>query len=105
VFSDSRDKLFHLQLSGNSTVGFGEVPFIRHGRVDAWLTSELFELRQPTSQETENALERAKRILGEEKPNLDEIKEISDQLEKTLPPEDSFWPRWLYFAQQKGVKV
>jgi hypothetical protein len=86
-------------------VSFGEVPFIRHGRVDAWLTSEIFELKQPTSQEAENALERAKKILGQEKPSANEIKEVSDQLGKTLPPEDSFWLRWLHFAKQKGVPV
>jgi len=65
----------------------------------------LFELRQPTSQQAESALERAKKILSKDNPNTDEIRQVSDQLRKTLPPEDSFWPRWLYFAQQKGVKL
>lgn len=103
-FADSADKLFHLQIAADK-VTFDEVPFIRHGRVDAWLTSDLFELRQPTSQPAENALERAKTILAEEKPDSEEIKEISKELGQTLPAEDEFWPRWLYFAQQKGVKL
>jgi len=103
-FNDSMDKLFHLQIAGDS-VTFQEVPFIRHGRVDAWLTSDLFELRQPTSQPAENALERAKAMLGEEKPDPQDIKEITKHLSRTLPAEDEFWPRWLYFAQQKGVKL
>jgi hypothetical protein len=104
-FSESHDKLFHLQLANSKDVSFGEVPFIRHGRVDAWLTSELFELKQPTSMEAEHALEHAKRLLGQGKPSADEIKEVSDQLGKTLPPEDSFWLRWLHFAKQKGVTI
>jgi hypothetical protein len=103
-FHDPIDKLFHLQIAGDE-IKFGEVQFIRHGRVDAWLTSELFELRQPTSQPAENALERAKAILANENPNPETIREISRQLGETLPAEDEFWPRWLYFAQEKGVKL
>ncbi|HEV2498434.1 MAG TPA: AAA family ATPase [Terriglobia bacterium] len=103
-FQESMDKLFHLQITGNE-VKFGEVQFVRHGRVDAWLTSELFELRQPTSQPTEHALERAKAVLSEENPNPANIQEIHTQLSETLPADDEFWPRWLYFVQQKGIKL
>lgn len=103
-FQESMDKLFHLQMAGNE-VKFSEVQFVRHGRVDAWLTSELFELRQPTSQPTEHALERAKAVLSEEAPNQGDIREIHTQLSETLPADDEFWPRWLYFVQQKGIKL
>ena len=102
-FHDPVDKLFHLQIAGDE-VKFDEVTFVKHGRVDAWLTSELFELKQPTSQPAETALERAKAILAEEKPTPETIKEIHKQLTDTLP-DDEFWPRWLYFAKQKGVKI
>jgi hypothetical protein len=101
-FHDSIDKLFHLQIARNE-VRFDEVQFIRHGRIDAWLTSELFELREATSQAAENALARAKAILAESNPSQGVIKEISKQLSSTLPADDEFWPRWLYFAKQKGV--
>ena len=103
-FADPQDKLFHFQLQ-NAGVSFSEVPFIRHGRVDAWLTSDLFELRQATSQETENALERAKRLISQDTPDPAEIREVSVLLSQSLPAEDLFWPRWLHFAQQKGVKL
>jgi hypothetical protein len=103
-FHDPIDKLFHLQIAGEE-IQFGESPFIRHGRIDAWLTSDIFELRQPTSQPAENALERAKATLAEDKPSPDIIREISKQLAETLPADDEFWPRWLYFAQRKGVKL
>lgn len=113
-FHDSIDKLFHLQIAkrddklfaeGHNEVKFGEVQFIRHGRVDAWLTSELFELKEATSQPAEHALERAKAILSEENPKPDAVKEIHTQLSEALPAEDEFWPRWLYFVQQKGIKL
>jgi hypothetical protein len=113
-FHDSIDKLFHLQIAkkddglfveGHNEVKFGEVQFIRHGRVDAWLTSELFELKEATSQPAETALARAKAVLAEENPSPGIIQEITKQLSKSLPPEDEFWPRWLYFAKQKGVEL
>jgi hypothetical protein len=103
-FHDPVDKLFHLQIAGDK-VTFDEVAFVKYGRVDAWLTSELFELRQPTSQPAENALERAKATLAEENPNPEAIREIQKQLSETLPADDEFWPRWLYFAKQKGVEI
>jgi len=103
-FHDSIDKLFHLQIAGEK-VTFNEVQFIRHGRVDAWLTSEIFELKEPTSQPAENALARAKTTLSEERPNPGTIREIHKQLSETLPADDEFWPRWLYFAKQKGVEL
>jgi hypothetical protein len=73
--------------------------------VDAWLTSELFELKEATSQPAETALARAKAVLAEENPSPGIIQEITKQLSKNLPPEDEFWPRWLYFAKQKGVEL
>ncbi len=103
-FHDPIDKLFHLQMAKDG-VKFDEVQFIRHGRVDAWLTSELFELKEATSQPAEAALAKAKAVLAEENPSPGLIKEISKRLGETLPPEDEFWPRWLYFAKQKGVEL
>ena len=103
-FHDSIDKLFHLQIA-NDEVRFAEVRFIRHGRVDAWLTSELFELKEPTSQPAENALARAKAVLADDNPSPGVIQEITKQLSGTLPAEDEFWPRWLFFAKQKGVNL
>ena len=103
-FQDSIDKLYHLRLAGDE-VSFTEAQFIRHGRVNAWLTSELFELKQATSQPAENALAAGEEVLAEENPSPGTIKEIHRQLAETLPADDEFWPRWLYFAQQKGVKL
>jgi hypothetical protein len=103
-FHDPIDKLFHLQMAGEE-IKFDEVQFVRHGRVDSWLKSELFELKQATSQPTESALEQAKAILADDNPSPEAIKEIHKQLSDTLPADDEFWPRWLYFAKQKGVQV
>jgi hypothetical protein len=56
-FSDRTDKLYHLQLkSGNVT--FRERPFVRYGRVDEWLTSDIFELTEARSSEGGTPLSR-----------------------------------------------
>jgi len=113
-FHESIDKLFHLKMSkkvsslsadGRTEVKFEEVQFIRHGRVDAWLTSELFELKEATSQPAEHALARAKTVMADDNPSSGVIQEITKQLSGTLPADDEFWPRWLYFAKQKGVTL
>ncbi len=103
-FRADTDKLFHLQLTTSGDVAFNEIPFIRHGRIDAWLTSDIFELKQPRSREGEVAVERAKQVFEQEKPSIAEIKAVTDSLKRTLAPDDEFWPRWAYFAEKKGVK-
>lgn len=108
-FSDISDKLFHLYLSDssgeeNKEVQLSEVPFFKHGSVDSWLTSEIFELKQPRSQEGESVLESAKRLLEESTWDSGQIYEMDRKLRQTLPPEDIFWPRWLHFLNARGLK-
>ena len=105
TFSDDFDKLFHLYLRNNSQVELQEADFICYGSVDAWLTSDLFELKQARSREGENALEQAKRLLAESSSDVGRIRDIHGQLTQVLPAEDPFWPRWLHFAETKGVAL
>jgi hypothetical protein len=105
VFSDDSDKLFHLYLEHNKEVRFDEVRFIKHGTIDAWLTSEVFELKQARSPKGENVFERAKQLLAESASDTDRIRTVHQELAEVLPPEDLFWPRWLHFAEMKGVEL
>jgi predicted ATPase len=104
-FSHETDKLYHLQLSGNRGVSFEEVPFVRYGKVDDWLTSDLFELRSPRSREGEQAMEKARELLAQANPTPEAILEVTMELREALAGDDEFWPRWLYFAEQKGVQL
>lgn len=104
-FREETDKLFHLQLKSGTEVRFGETPFLRRGRVDAWLTSDLFELKQARSREGERAIERANAILSRKSPSPEEIREVSEELARTVASDDDFWPRWVYFAESKGVRL
>ena len=80
-----------------------KVPFIRHGRFDRWLTSEVFELIEARSIEAEKAIEDALKLQNKSKPTSKEVRCISDRLLQNLAAEDSFWPRWIYFAEKHGV--
>jgi AAA domain, putative AbiEii toxin, Type IV TA system len=104
-YSDEVDKLFHLYLEGNRAVRFEEVAFVAQGTVDAWLTSEVFELKQARSKEGETALEQAKQLLAASEANPAKIGLVHRELAKVLPADDPFWPRWLHFAEMKGVHL
>ena len=103
-FDIERDRLFHLRLSGND-VKLEELPWVRYGPVDAWLTSNIFELAQARSKEAEDAIAEAKRLQLEADPDASEVKEVSEKLSLYLAENDEFWPRWLYFAEKHGVPV
>ena len=104
-FSDDVDKLFHLYLEGNRAVCFEEIAFVAHGTVDAWLTSDVFELKQARSKEGKTALEQAKQLLAASEANPARIRLVHRELAKVLPADDPFWPRWLHFAEMKGVHL
>lgn len=109
VFDPQQDKLFHLDLAKSGLPGGGvrldEQPFIRHGPVDSWLTSDVFELRHARSLQAEDAIEAAKALQQQDAPTPEDIRSVSEQLTRYLSAEDEFWPRWLYFAQSYGVRL
>jgi hypothetical protein len=107
IFSDTTDKLFHLELRDETRrVSFRQIPFVPYGRIDRWLTSDLFELRQARSQEAEKAIEDARKIMESPGPQKEEIRMASHALVRSaLPPNDEFWARWTYFAEKNGVEL
>lgn len=105
IFNRDIDKLFHLDLSDKGEVTFKERRFIAYGGIDSWLTSEIFELEQPRSQEAEKAIEDAIALQKQKKPSKDDVQRVSDDLVKYVPSEDKFWARWVYFAEQYGIEI
>ena len=98
-FSADSDILYHLQLVQND-VRLDPVEYQKYGDSSAWLTSPVFGLRHARSREAENAIERAKRVQLSNDPDRDEVRDISRELRRCLAPDDAFWPRWMYFAEQ-----
>jgi hypothetical protein len=106
VFDEAIDKLFNM--FANEDTGFAELEekdFIKYGRVDSWLTSPIFNLNQARSQQAEEAINRAKKIQIEREPAYDDISNTHQLLLRTLAETDTFWSRWLYFAESNGVKI
>ncbi|MEM9544243.1 MAG: AAA family ATPase [Cyanobacteria bacterium P01_E01_bin.42] len=108
-FDAQRDKLFRLELeksdrTGN-TINLEELPFIKQGVVNAWLTSDVFKLRHPRSLAAEKAIEAAKSLQLQDSPSQEDVEKVSRELLKHLSEDDRFWPRWVYFAEQYGVEL
>ena len=104
VFDETTDNLHHLKLVG-SDVELEELPFNRRGRADLWLISDSFGLKQARSAPAEEAIETAKSLQATTKPALEEVQAVHTKLVKFLAEDDEFWPRWIYFAEQNGVRL
>jgi len=108
-FDEKFDKLFLLDLAKNdllsNEIELSQLPFIRRGRIDSWLTSDVFGLGQPRSIEGEQAIQAAKQLQEEDNPSSEEVQKVSDALRKYLAEDDEFWSRWLFFARQHGASL
>jgi len=104
TFDPSTDVLYHLYGSG-TTVELEETPFVKYGDASGWLTSPLFGLTHARSREAEKAIEDAKTLQLSEEPTAADVTEVSKRLSLHLASDDKFWPRWLYFAEEHGVRL
>lgn len=100
-FNENADVLYHLILD-EPGVTLGPLPFHKYGDASAWLTSPVFGLRHARSLDAETAIESAKSIQLSQTPDASAIQEISRDLRRLLAPDDPFWPRWTFFAEQFG---
>ena len=103
TWNTDSDTLFHIELNTDGRVSFRHVPFERRGTIDSWLSSDIFEIRRPGSKEREEAIEAAVALQQQEGPTVAAVQEMTDQLRRYLAPEDSFWVRWIFFAESYGI--
>jgi hypothetical protein len=105
-FDSSKDAWFDLDLDRKSgLVELRRRPFVRHGDVSNWLTSEAFDLKDARSQEAEDAIEHARALLRSKRPTLDAARTIDKQLRAAgLPDIDPFWVRWSAFVDRLAAK-
>lgn len=97
LFDAERDDLIHLVLrDGQLAVEQGT--WARQGDATNWLVSDTFGLAQARSIEAEQAVEAAEALMRDERPlpaGLDSKAAIHKALQRLLPGDDQFWPRWL----------
>lgn len=105
LFDEETDDLHHLKLVGKD-VRLQELPFVRRGTADRWLMSDVFEMAFARSVEAERAIKDAKILQELKKDQVDPnaVREVHERLVKYLAPDDTFWPRWTFFAEQHGVE-
>ncbi|MGN6110979.1 MAG: AAA family ATPase [Kofleriaceae bacterium] len=101
LFDVDKDAWFDLDIE-NRRVVLRKRPFVRHGEVGNWLVSEAFDLKEPRSMKSEEAIQRARALLDAKQPSDSEIAEVDGQLRHAgLPDIDPFWVRWGFFLEQR----
>lgn len=104
-FDTDRDALFDLDLVHDrkgAHVRIRRRPWRRLGDVNSWLTSELFDLAQPRSVESEAVIARAARLLDEPKVSTKEARAVDQALREVLGDTDPFWIRWRFVGEKRG---
>lgn len=96
VFDDERDALWVLDLVDNQVV-LQQDTWQPRGDVSRWLRSDVFDLKEATSQPAEVALIRAKAAMSEGTTDTEELDKIEVALKEALPEMDPFLHRWRHF--------
>ena len=103
-FDPELDAWFDLDLEGNPPRARLHRRFYTpRGTAGAWLTSEAFDLATDRgSVEAERAILRARELLRQSEPPLDEVMQAHEALRAVLPDIDRFWVRWNAFVERRG---
>lgn len=99
LFDPEKDAWHDLDLV-NRTVELRKRPFVPHGDVSNWLTSNAFDLHHSRSDEAEKAIDLALAVLRDRNSSRERVEEADRALAAArLPDLDPFWIRWRHFVQ------
>ena len=102
-FDPEQDAWFDLDLEGDPPrARLNRRTYTPHGTSGSWLASEAFHLATDRSLEGEQAILRARSILRQTEPSLQDVMDIHAELRATLPDLDRFWVRWNAFVESRG---
>lgn len=102
-FDPEQDAWFDLDVEGTPPrAHLHRRTYTPHGTTGSWLTSEAFDLATDRSLEAERAILRARAILQQTEPQLQDVMTVHDELRATLPDIDRFWVRWNAFVESRG---
>ena len=103
VFDLNQDAWFDLDLEQQQAV-LRKRPYVRHGEIGNWLVSDAFDLKEPRSLESEQAIANAQAVL-DTASSTDQTQAADQGLRSAgLPDIDPFWVRWGYFMEQQRAK-
>jgi len=103
LFDTAQDALFTFDLEGQA-VHVTKAEWRERGDASAWLTSDVFDLKEARSLPAEQAIERALEAVKRPDLPIEEIRKIHYDLHAVLKDTDPFWPRWLLRARAAGVE-
>jgi hypothetical protein len=101
-FDVAKDAWFDLDLEGkppHAEVHLTRRDFVRRGDVSNWLTSEAFDLAEPRSLESEEAIQEALKLAKADSPSRADISRVEKLLKASLGDIDRFWVRWTEFRR------
>lgn len=102
-FNEETDRLFHIYQKDREVL-VEDVPWTCQGDVTNWLVSDIFGLKQARSREAERAIEAAEAFMRGDTQSLPQDLNsqelIHQELVRTLPGHDDFWPRWIVSTKQ-----
>jgi predicted ATP-binding protein involved in virulence len=101
LFDPKRDAIWELDLCDNQ-VELHESPWVRYGDANAWLTSSVFDMREPRSVEAEEAITAALALLRRDSQDPEEIERVDGLLRNALSDIDRFWVRWSHYRESLG---
>ena len=103
LFDTSQDALFTFDLEGRE-VRVTRADWRERGDASAWLTSDVFDLKEARSLPAEQAIQRALEAARRPDLPIEEVRKIHHDLNAVLKDTDPFWPRWLVRARAAGVE-
>lgn len=100
AFDADRDALWRLPFGPRATAQ--RLPWERRGTIDAWLTSDLFGLREPRSLEAELAIVDAQACVRDGDREPGRLAAITTALEAALPAGDPLLSRWRWYTSREA---
>ena len=104
IFEAEKDSLTKFDLI-DGDVKVERFPWQNFGDVSSWLISEVFGLGAARSIEAEKAIQKALGAIDRVDMDPTELKSLHKDLRAILKDKDPFWPKWLYYAEKKGVPL
>jgi putative AbiEii toxin of type IV toxin-antitoxin system/AAA domain-containing protein len=102
------DRLFTLELAreqGVASVALREAPWLPVGDVNAWLTSDIFDLAQPRSLEAERLVQEAQAVMRTPGNGVASLGPILAGLSRHLSESDPLLARLEALAASEGVEI
>ncbi len=97
-FDQKKDAIWELDLVSGS-VQLRQSPWHRRGDANSWLTSSVFDLKEPCSIEAEEAISEALALLRADSPPKADLERVDGLLRAALSDVDRFWVRWSAFRR------